>query len=1052
MKKSSWTIALSGNKVPRMNFKGLFFIRSILVCFLILFGISYISYARTIRIPGQYSSIQEAIDLAWNGDTILISKGRYFESINLRGKAITVGSYYLLDGDTTHISNTIIDGSRSGGNDSYSTIRMISGEDTLSVIKGLTITGGRGSLVYAGESGHWGGGGILVFNSGGKIESNIIEGNSLSYELEVNTGAGILASVGNGKNFIVRNNIIRDNIIRTVQQVDGGGLIVAGNTDSYSLIEMNQIIRNSIRSSGPNSAHGGGLSLFCNIPFRNKIIVRKNTIAFNEASSNPGSDNIKAWGGGINVMYVEEVPEFHGTEIPIVISDNHIHHNSSSEKGGGIAFYRVNGKYLNQPDCPSALVIKNRIIDNTSPDGAGISNVNASIVLINNTLNNISSGNKSSEIFNRDIHYNFINSGIINAFENDIQGQWRDEKNIFHDVFPIVNTFSHSWRVTEYSDEGIKFSLIPPSWRRWWALLIYGAILLIGLLWYRKYIIHRISMSLALKNEKQEKEHIRELERMKSKFFANISHEFKTPLALIYGPVNEILQEEKISEKGRKHLQYVKGSVERLRQLINQLLELSKLESGTVKLQVHRGNLKEFTNGIANSFLSLAECKKIDFQVHLSDNLRDAFFDSDKLEKILINLLSNAFKFLSEGGKIKLGLEYSNTDSKSSKQFVTITVSDTGPGMSEEAAGRIFERFYSNESANKSDQAGTGLGLSLVKELVDIYRGTIEVKSRLGEGTVIGVNLPVDKEMFSMEEIHTAPYSETNLPNPKKTEQIVYETESLLAENHENDTKDSPVILIVEDNNDLRSYIASLLNSDARILEAENGKYAFKIAIETIPDLIISDLMMPMMDGLELIHLLRDNEHTSHIPFIMLTARDGLESKIESFEKGVDEYIGKPFHPEELKARVSNMIVQRQILRAHYRKEFIQDPDVYMKRNVREDFMDRVVLCIKTNLSNPEFSVVMLSEALHMSRVQLYRKISAMTGFSPVELIRNIRLKVASKMFRENELNVSQVMFEVGFSTPSYFTECFRELFGSNPSEFIKKAKEEIASSHIDNP
>jgi signal transduction histidine kinase/DNA-binding response OmpR family regulator len=1025
-----------------MNCMGLFIFRFIIVCFLIFFATSYICYAQIIRIPEQYSSIQKAIDEARKGDTLLINEGRYFESISFKGKAITVGSYYLVDGDTSHISKTIIDGSRSGKKDLYSTVYMNSGEDTLSVIKGLTITGGRGSLFYVGDAGHWGGGGILVFDCGGKIESNIIEGNTLSYELVVNTGAGIMAGIKNGYNFILRNNIIRDNTIRTVQQADAGGIIVAGNHDSFVLIEKNQIIRNSARSSGPNSAHGGGISIFCNIPFRNKIIVRKNTIAHNEADSNPGSGNLKAYGGGINVIYIEINPEFQSKEIPIIISDNDVHHNVSREWGGGLSFFRVNTSYITRPDCPAALVIGNRIIDNASMNGAGLANINTSIVLINNTFNNISSRDSADEIFNRDVTYQFINSGIVNLFDNDIQCAWKNEKNIFYDNFPIVHTFSHSWRVTEYSDEGIKFNLIPPLWRRWWAFSTYAIILLIGLLAYRKYLIQRISLKLSLENERKEVENIREMERMKSRFFANISHEFRTPLALIFGPVNDVIQKEKISEKSQKNLQYVKKSVESLQHLVNQLLDLSKLESGTVKLEVCPGNLNEFISRILASFLSLAESKKINFQYNLTENFVDVLFDSDKLEKILNNLLSNAFKFTPEGGEVTFNLSFSETDTPGFSHYIVFTVSDTGPGMSKEESDRIFDRFYSKISAHKGSMTGTGIGLSIVKELVDIYRGSVHVKTSPGQGTAISVRLPVSKDVFSSDEIHSFSLPQTAFPEIQNQDKTVIEADSSPANDYVNHPKDSPVILVVEDNKDLRNYIVSLLDNDAIIIEAENGKDASMMAIEKIPDLIISDLMMPVMDGVELIQFLKKDERTCHIPFIMLTARGDLESKLESLENGVDDYMGKPFYPEELKARVANIIVQRQLLKGHYKKEFLQDPDFYINGESGEKFMDKVVQLIKENLSNPEFNVESLSDALHVSRLQLYRKITAMTGFSPVSFIRNIRLKVASKMFSESELNVTQVMLEVGFSSPSYFTECFRELFGCNPSEYIKRTRE----------
>jgi DNA-binding response OmpR family regulator/anti-sigma regulatory factor (Ser/Thr protein kinase) len=474
------------------------------------------------------------------------------------------------------------------------------------------------------------------------------------------------------------------------------------------------------------------------------------------------------------------------------------------------------------------------------------------------------------------------------------------------------------------------------------------------------------------------------------------------------------------------------------------LLDLSKLETGNLKLEVSEGDLTGFIRTIVLSFLSLAESKRISYEYDLQDVSALCFYDEDKIEKIMTNLISNALKFTPEGGSVMVTLGYSREKDVASGPHAEIRVKDTGPGIPDDEKEKIFDRFYQVSSSDSRDHEGSGIGLALASELVNLYRGEIHVESEVGKGSTFTVILPVSREHFREGEIVAV--SE----KPHKTK-FFDDHERVLQEAAESDVqknavkekdKDRPVILIVEDNVDLRKYISGNLFRHYQILEAENGREGLKKAIESIPDLIISDVMMPEMDGMEMCHQLKTDERTNHIPVIMLTARADMGSKIEGLETGADDYIIKPFDAEELRVRVKNLIEQRKKLRERYRKEFLTDPAGHEIPPPEDEFLVRVLDCTKKHLKESEFNVEQLGKELHLSRAQLYRKVLALTDYTPNEFIRNIRLKMAARMFLEGHRNVTSVLYTVGFNTPSHFTESFRELFGINPSDYIKqKAK-----------
>ena len=587
------------------------------------------------------------------------------------------------------------------------------------------------------------------------------------------------------------------------------------------------------------------------------------------------------------------------------------------------------------------------------------------------------------------------------------------------------------------------FTISPPFWLTWWAYMIYGFILLLLMRWYRGFLIKREKISADLRVKEVEINKMQELDHMKSRFFANISHEFRTPLTLIQGPIEELRKQFQGKPEGSLQLfQTVKRNTKRLQDLISQLLDISKLETGNVNLQVSMGDLVEFVKAIVLSFLSLAEYKKIKYEYDLPQEGWMVHFDPDKIEKILTNLISNAFKFTTDGGNIWVGIQFLDASRHDSLGNVEIKVSDTGKGIPEEMLDKIFDRFYQVCDPDTREAEGTGLGLALTKELIDLYRGNIIVESEPGKGSTFTVNLPVSAAQFREEEILTQPPDEVIKTEPVAPvhEHEDYKESEIIESQIPDTTKDKPTILIVEDNADLRKYISRNLESNYSIIFAENGKIGLDKAYENIPDLVISDVMMPEMDGMEMCKRLKTDERTDHIPVIMLTARADRYSKLEGLETGADDYLIKPFDTEELKVRVKNMLEQRRKLREKFRMEFLSDA-TGMGLPPKDQFINRLLDIFDQYISDPEFKITQLSGELNLSQSQVRRKVMAITGYTPNELFRNHRLKKAAVLFRSGHTHVAQVMHHVGFNSQSYFTRCFGELYEMPPSQFIATYK-----------
>lgn len=570
----------------------------------------------------------------------------------------------------------------------------------------------------------------------------------------------------------------------------------------------------------------------------------------------------------------------------------------------------------------------------------------------------------------------------------------------------------------------LKIEILPPPWRTWWAWLLYiFTALLVTFLALRTFIV-RERLKNRLRMERMEVKKMQEVNALKSSFFAGISHEFRTPLTLITAPADELLKKHNADRETEWNLNLIKRNANRLLRLINQLLDLSKLEVGKLKLQVRREDVVVWIRNLATSFESLAASREIRFSVNVLCPPVNMLFDKDKLEQILINLLSNAFKYAPVYGYVDMNVSLEDHQ-------LCVQVINDGPGIAENEIDRIFDRFYRSEY-RKSQAEGTGIGLALVKEFTELHHGSVIVASSEEGPTTFTVHLPVSDSAYTTDAV-----ADVEVTQVSKViwQQLNSEEPADETINHD---EDSSSVLIVEDNDDLRSYITSQLTHHYQVLEASDGLDGLKTAISTIPDLIITDLMMPEMDGIEMLQAIRNDIKTRHVPVIMLTARADRESRLEGIEKGADHYLNKPFDIEELKVRVKSLLIQRTRIRDHYYSEFIANPRTENILSVDDRFLKKVVEVIERELDNHELSVDHLAGELAMSRVQLHRKLKAIIGCSASEFIRGYRLKKAHEYLKGRKGSVSEIAYSVGFNNLSYFTKTFKGVYKTNPSDLLK--------------
>jgi signal transduction histidine kinase/DNA-binding response OmpR family regulator len=550
------------------------------------------------------------------------------------------------------------------------------------------------------------------------------------------------------------------------------------------------------------------------------------------------------------------------------------------------------------------------------------------------------------------------------------------------------------------------------------------------------------------KNELEiQAEKLKEMDKIKSRFFANISHEFRTPLTLILGLVNkQIAKPNSPPDPGDSST--IKRNSQRLLQLINQLLDLSKIESSEMKMEASKNDIVRFTENLTSQFESLALVNKIKITFNgreINDQLPHPsialYFDSEKVQKIITNLLSNAIKFTPPEGKIAVEVQEEKDSGEETLHMVSIKISNTGEGIPKDKIAYVFDRFFQVDSASSRQYEGTGIGLALVKELVQIHHGKVSVESNLGV-TSFTVKLPLDERYLKEDEKITS--IPVDFTSEEKMEMMVNEisantnAQSGTIISSVSEAVDPLEILIVEDNRDLRSFVSNLLQHDYKIIEAVDGIDGVEKAEARIPDLIISDVMMPRMDGFELCKKLKANEKTNHIPLILLTAKAAREHKLEGLETGADDYLVKPFDETELQIRIKNLIAIRQKLQRKYLGESWQKPNVVTVISVHQKFIEALKNVIEKNIDNDQFGVDDLGKEMAMSRSQIHRKLKALTNLSATTFIRNYRLHRAAELLKQGAGNVTEISYQVGFSSQTYFSSSFHELFGCSPSEYQK--------------
>jgi len=569
----------------------------------------------------------------------------------------------------------------------------------------------------------------------------------------------------------------------------------------------------------------------------------------------------------------------------------------------------------------------------------------------------------------------------------------------------------------------LKIRIHPPFYLTWWAYVLYVVMIGGGLYLFYRNQMKRALLEKQIRFKERETERLAELDQLKTNFFTSISHEFRTPLTLIAGPIDDL--ERKYPDEAM--LPVVQRNTTRLLTLINQLLDLGKLDAREMRPDMREGDLAMFVEHLGSSFQSYAESLAIDFHFHQNRRHFITIFDADKIEKILTNLLSNAFKFTGRNGSVELQIAYEAT-------CVGIVLKDTGIGIVPEKLNRIFERFFQADNSVRRNYEGTGIGLALVKELVDLLHGKISVESQVGVGTSFHLHIPLQEQpaLGDSRQPDALPAYTGSVLQERAEQAVVLEEETEVQLD-----KNENILLIVDDNQDLRAYLRGVFEDSYQVIEASNGHAGLDSALKNIPDMVISDLMMPGMDGFELCQALKSNQTTSHIPVVLLTARATLQDRIEGLETGADDYLVKPFNAIEIRARVRNLIAIREQLKKHYSQSMIDsNPMPPGLGTLEEPFIRKVKATLEREFGNSSFDVEKLAQEMNMSSSQLLRKLKALTNLTTVEFIREYRLQKAASLLAQKAASVSEVAYQTGFESLSYFTKVFQQKYNTLPSEY----------------
>jgi signal transduction histidine kinase/ligand-binding sensor domain-containing protein/DNA-binding response OmpR family regulator len=638
---------------------------------------------------------------------------------------------------------------------------------------------------------------------------------------------------------------------------------------------------------------------------------------------------------------------------------------------------------------------------------------------------------------------NFFNSAnnLYSYYLEGFDNGWNDPSTIRTATYTNLNPGSYTFRVKSAipgvkdtrNDISLKITILPPFYKTFiFKLLLF---LCIAGLFYAlvMFLLNREKLKNELVFERIRAHKLHEIDMLKLRFFTNISHEIRTPLTLILGPLEKLINKQVPETQVQSLLEIIYRNARQLNQLINQILDFRKLETGNLKLELTEGEFVSFIKGIKEQFDHLAREKEIDYNFNsLADKVL-CRFDPDKIEKIISNLLSNAFKFTDKGGKISINLSMV-FDSGDNKSFnpetdagnIEISVKDTGRGISPSNLDKIFNRFF--QTGEKTDLPGTGIGLALVKELVKLHNGNIYVSSKPGQGSKFTVRLPLIESLSGV--------------NEKSSEETVESTRQIAAHSENQENYQEKIMLVAEDNADVRLFLHHHFDSMYRVLDAADGIQGWELALKTIPDIVLCDILMPRLDGYELLKRLKNDERTSHIPVIMLTALGSKEHEMEGLSAGADDYITKPFDLTILQTKIENILSIRQSLKNKYSGEILLQPKNIMITPPDERFLKKAIEIVENNIADPDLDIEKFALEAGVSRMQLYRKLNALTDMTVKEFVRDIRLKRAAQLLQQNKQNVSETAYATGFRDLSHFRKCFRQKFGMSATEYAEKQSE----------
>jgi len=600
--------------------------------------------------------------------------------------------------------------------------------------------------------------------------------------------------------------------------------------------------------------------------------------------------------------------------------------------------------------------------------------------------------------------------------------------------FMVRAALDNNWDNSEIKT--IHLTILPPFWKTWTAYVMYTIIFFgLILLAYRIISVRQKERHLVMA-ERLEKEKLKEVNRLKINFFTNISHELRTPLTLIVSPIFSIITQFQLPEGLKEKILSIQKNVQRMQNIVDELILLSKIETEVEKISLKEGYALRFILEIANGFKIPAESKNILFSINIPVSKQPVFFDPSKLEKIVFNLLSNAFKYTHAGGEIRISAELFNKDKA---ERLRIIVEDSGCGIGENELPKIFDKYYQTLNTDETD--GFGIGLNMVRQLVQLHKGIINVKSIEGKGSTFTVEICVDKNLFKEDEISQRKFDNYVMdnyayliPDEKEEYDEIGSTDSDSIHN----TSEKPHILIVEDNHELLNFINGIFKKDYRTTLRTNGKDGLVAALEFSPDLIISDLMMPVMDGLQFCNEIKTSIETCHIPFVILTAKSGDENKLEGYGSGAEAYVEKPFNPEILLQKVKNLLRMQQRLSEKMRDKpatsFAEEPNICIYDKELLDSIHNYV----TEHIDKTLQITDIVQAIGISRTLLHTKLKKLAGLSATEYITKIRLEYSLKLIDEGR-NVSEVAYMAGFTSPNYFSRCFKKEFGFSPREYLAK-------------